>query len=92
MCVAMEQLKAEWIAEARAEGYAEEYAEGYAKGLAEAYTKVCEVHAINALRLNLSFEDVSKITGLSIEKIVSLANAIGLSVRQQGKLRSFSRQ
>ena len=71
MCVAMAQLKAEWIAEARAEGYAE--------GYAEAYAKVCEVHAMNALRLNLSFEDVSKITGLSIEKIASLANAIGLA-------------
>ena len=67
MCVAMEQLKVKWTAEARAEAHAE--------GSAEA----CENIALNALRLNLSFEDVSKITGLSIEKIASLANAIGLT-------------
>ena len=71
MCVAMEQLKAKWTAEARAEARAEALAEGLAKG--------CEVNALNALRLKLSFEDVSRITGLSIEKISSLANAIGLA-------------
>ena len=87
MCVAMEQLKAKWIAEARAEalaeglakGCAEGRAEGRAEGLAEGLAKGCEVHALNALRLKLSFEDVSRVTGLSIEKIASLANAIGLA-------------
>ena len=64
MCVAMEQLKAKWTAEARAEALAE----GLAKG--------CEVNALNALRLKLSFEDVSRITGLSIEKIASLNSTI----------------
>ncbi|MBR6372949.1 MAG: hypothetical protein IKS20_07195, partial [Victivallales bacterium] len=86
-CVAMEQLKAKWTAEARAEARAEALAEGLAKGcaegraegLAEGLAKGCEVNALNALRLKLSFEDVSRITGLSIEKISSLANAIGLA-------------
>ena len=63
MCVAMEQLKAEWTAEARAEGHVAER----------------EINALNALRLKLSFGDVSKITGLSIEKIASLANNIDLA-------------
>ena len=71
MCVAMEHLKAKWTAEARAEAYAE--------GLAEGRVAEREVHALNALRLKLSFEDVSRITGLSIEKIASLANAIGVA-------------
>ena len=62
MCGAMEQLKAKWTAEARAEGR-----------LAER-----EVNALNALRMKLSFEDVSRNTGLSIDRIASLANGIGL--------------
>ncbi len=74
MCVAMKQLKAKWTAEARIEGRAEGRTEGRAEGrMAER-----EVNALNALRLKLSFEDVSKITGLSIDRIASLANGIGL--------------
>ena len=68
MCVAMEQLKAEWTAEARAEGRAVER----------------EVNALNALRLKLSFEEVSKITGLSIDRIANLANGIGLGGYAEG--------
>ena len=70
MCVAIEQLKAKWTAEARAEARAEGRVEGRAVER--------EVNALNALRLKLSFEEVSKITGLSIDRIANLANGIGL--------------
>ena len=48
-----------------------------------------EVNALNVLRMKLSFEDVSRITGLSIDIIASLANGIGLGGFLIGKLRRF---
>ena len=68
MCVAMEQLKAEWTAEGRAEGRAEMRVE------------MQERIALQALRMKMSCKDIQKLTSLSMEEITSLARINGVSV------------
>ena len=80
MCVAMEQLKAEWTAEGRAEGRMEGRMEGRAEGRAEMRVEMQERIALQALRMKMNCNDIQKLTSLSMEEITSLARINGVSV------------
>jgi len=60
----------------KADGYAEGEAKGYAKGEAEGRAEGLELVAVNMLKENKSIAEITRLTGLSEQKIVALQNTL----------------
>ena len=64
--------KAEGKAEGLAEGKAEGLAEGLAKGLAEGKSDKAAEIALAMIQMNMSVEQIAKLTGLSVAQVQEL--------------------
>ena len=65
---------AEGLAEGRAEGHAEGHAEGRAEGLAEGASEKALTIARELLAMNMSIDNIKKVTGLTDDEIHNLSN------------------
>jgi len=71
MCEAIRQM--------REESYNEGHNKGRSEGLSQGLAKEKENVTVNALRRKMSYEDIKAITGLSFERIASIAKLIGMA-------------
>ena len=65
---------AEGLAEGRAKGHAEGHAEGRAEGLAEGASEKALTIARELLAMNMSIDNIKKVTGLTDDEIHNLSN------------------
>ena len=65
---------AEGLAEGRAKGHAEGHAEGRAEGLAEGASEKALAVARELLAMNMSIDNIKKVTGLTDDEIHNLSN------------------
>ncbi len=63
-------------ADGYAEGEAKGYAKGEAKGLVQGRAEGIELVAVNMLRENKSIEEITRLTGLSLQTIVALRDTL----------------
>ena len=68
----IEKEKKNWWAEGLAEGKAEGKAEGLAKGLAEGKSDKAAEIALAMIQMNMSVEQIAKLTGLSVAQVQEL--------------------
>ena len=66
--------RAEGLAEGRAKGHAEGHAEGRAEGLAEGASEKALTIARELLAMNMSIDNIKKVTGLTDDEIHNLSN------------------
>ena len=67
------QGRSEGLIQGRSEGLSQGRSEGLSQGLAKEKENV----TVNALRRKMSYDDIQAITGLSLERIASIARSIG---------------